>query len=54
MLFNQYFRKKKIDKLLKTITFLKDITYFRENGLKNDYLILNGKLTLDDFKLSSK
>ena len=42
MSFNQYFSKKKIDKLLKTITFLKYIAYWK-NGVKNiiRYLMKN-------------
>ena len=32
--------KEKKPKLLKTMTFLKDLAYFSENGVKNDYSIL--------------
>ena len=33
------FERKK-NKLLKTMTFLKDIAFFSENGVKNDHLML--------------
>ena len=32
--------ERKNSKLLKTMTFIKDIAYFSENGVKNDYLII--------------
>ena len=53
MLFNHFWKKK--NKLLKTMTFLKDIAFFSENGVKMIiWCLKNEKLALVDFKVSNK